>query len=103
MKIFISGPISGMPDYNRAAFIAVQRALEAAGHAVMNPVMLHGARPDAFSHADYIRVCLAMIDICDALLMLPDWQGSVGATTEFAYAMRQRKPAYTRLGDLTGA
>ena len=86
MKIFISGPIRNQPDYNRPAFMAAEKMLTDAGHAVMNPVKLHPADPDSFTHSDYMRVCLAMLDVCDAIYLLPGWMDSDGAKREAVYA-----------------
>ena len=42
-------------------------------------------------HEDYMHICYAMIDICDAIFLLDDWQKSVGARAECQYAADWRK------------
>ena len=37
MRTYISGPMSGKPDLNRAAFDAAEKRLTAQGHFVINP------------------------------------------------------------------
>lgn len=37
MRIYCSGPITGVPDHNRAAFDAAAKRLRAQGHFVINP------------------------------------------------------------------
>ncbi|WP_149528154.1 DUF4406 domain-containing protein, partial [Escherichia coli] len=39
LKIYIAGPMTGYPDYNRAAFNAKASALMAEGHIVLNPAV----------------------------------------------------------------
>ena len=42
-------------------------------------------------HEDYLHVCYAMIDICDAIYLLSDWQQSKGARMELQYAADWKK------------
>ena len=86
-RVFISGPIRGMPDYNVPAFMAAEKMLTDQGCAVMNPVKLHPANPDAFSHDDYMHICKAMLDVCDAIYLLPGWTDSKGAVEEAKHAI----------------
>ena len=48
----------------------------------MNPAIM----PDGFLYEEYMRVCLSMIDVCDAVYMLPCWKDSPGAMFEKQYA-----------------
>lgn len=41
----------------------------------MNPAML----PKGFEYEEYMRVCFAMIDVCEAVCLLPNWTDSPGA------------------------
>lgn len=60
MKIYIAGKIAGDRRY-RAKFREAAKALEAAGHVVLNPATL----PDALADGDYMRICMAMVDAAD--------------------------------------
>lgn len=79
-KIYIAGRITGDEEY-RAKFSLYEKALSAKGAAVLNPANM----PEGMSRADYMRICLAMIDIADIAAFLPDWQDSEGAKVERAY------------------
>lgn len=54
MKIYIAGKIAGDRRY-RAKFREAAKALEAAGHVVLNPATL----PDGLADGDYMRIALA--------------------------------------------
>lgn len=90
MKIYIAGKISGLNRYDVInKFEAAQKPLVANGHQVFIPSVLPAY--DEVSHEDYLHICYAMIDICDAVYMLSDWQQSKGARMELQYAADYRK------------
>ncbi|EKT55773.1 DUF4406 domain-containing protein [Providencia sneebia] len=84
MKIYIAGPMSGLRDCNRPEFNRVADILTKNGDVVLNPATL----PDGLSQADYMAICIAMLQRCDAILMLNGWQGSEGAKAEHALPER---------------
>ena len=81
MKIYISGAVTGVDNY-KEIFGATEREWNKSGHAVLNPAIL----PPGFEYEEYIHVCLAMIDVCDAVYLLPNWEKSVGSMMEMRYA-----------------
>jgi len=83
MRIFISGKMTGEPNYNREKFHQAQKMLTDQGHAVMNPAIL----PDGFDYEDYMRICDVMLKCCDAIYCLKGWDKSTGATYERQEAM----------------
>lgn len=83
MKIYIAGKIAGDRRY-RAKFREAAKRLEALGYVVLNPATL----PDGLEQADYMRICLAMLDTADVAVFLPDYQESRGAMVEWAYCQR---------------
>ena len=84
MILYLAGKISGDPEYKRKFAEAAEvyrHPDEATEYAILNPAEL----PEGMEPGDYMRVCLAMIDTCDAAVFLPDWQRSAGAQIERAY------------------
>lgn len=43
--------------------------------------------PDDMEYEDYMKMALAMLDLCDAIYMLSDWEKSCGANREYGYAL----------------
>ena len=52
MKVYIAGPMSGLPNFNRAAFNHAHFHLWSKGHIVLNPARL----PDGLTQADYMDI-----------------------------------------------
>ena len=90
MKIYISGKISGLdPVEAKKNFIKAELRLKKQGHEVMSPKGIMDFA--GFEHDDYMHVCKAMVDVCDAIYMLPNWQTSKGSREELNYAREWRK------------
>ena len=60
LKVYIAGKIAGDPEYKRK-FLAAHMEQRNEGHIVLNPAHL----PEGMKSADYMRICLAMIDSAD--------------------------------------
>lgn len=86
VKVYLAGPMTGFPNFNRPAFNVVNDILLDQGHVVVNPTVL----PDGLEHGEYIKICLPMIDACNCIIMLPGWEKSKGARVEYAYALVKR-------------
>lgn len=80
MKVYVSGPMTGHPDYNFPAFAAAVTALTEAGYEVIDPSR-HGADP-AFTWADYLRRDLRDVLDAEILVVLPGWECSRGGGFE---------------------
>lgn len=90
MKIYIAGKISGLNRSNVIQkFEAAQKSLSKKGHQVFIPCVLPAY--EEVSHEDYLHICYAIIDVCDAVYMLSDWQQSKGARLEYEYAIENNK------------
>lgn len=90
MKVYVAGKVTGLPNSEVfRKFNGSVRTLKEGGHAVMSPAVL--VLNDGFGHEDYMHVCYAMIDVCDAVFMQRDWRDSEGARMEREYATDRRK------------
>ncbi len=66
MKIYIAGPMTGYPDYNRTAFFSKAKELMEVGHIVLNPALL----PAGLCESEYMDICLAMVRSANAVYLL---------------------------------
>lgn len=86
MRIYLSGPMTGLPELNFPAFNATARTLRANGLEVVNPAEINpeGAKTwEACMRADIKALC-----DCDTLALLPGWENSKGAHLEVHIAHR---------------
>ncbi|EIE5007012.1 DUF4406 domain-containing protein [Salmonella enterica] len=84
--IFISGPMTGKPNFNRDEFNTTAARLWAIGHTVLNPATL----PDSLTYGDYMEISLAMLRVADTIYLLDGWEESEGARRELDVARRLR-------------
>lgn len=82
----MAGKINGLKNY-REVFKKVEDELIQEGHSVMNPAVLG----EGFPYETYMPICLAMLEACDEVYMLPNWTDSKGAKLEHEYAKLQGK------------
>ena len=80
MRVYVAGPMSGMPGHNFPAFNAAAAALRAKGWHVENPAD-HGDVIGA-TWADYMHSDVRMLASCGAIHLLPGWSKSRGASLE---------------------
>ena len=77
---YVSGPMTGVPDYNFPEFNRVTKALESLGYKVSNPAAkgeIHG-----WTWADYLRWDLAELIRCRGVVTLDGWENSEGSNLE---------------------
>lgn len=84
-RIFLCGPMTGLPMLNYPAFNAEAARLRGLGYHVENPA--ENLAPPCGSWAGYLRLSLAQILTCDTLALLPGWPESRGAIKERNAAM----------------
>lgn len=84
MKVYIAGPMTGLPDFNRDAFRKQHVSLMNEGDTVLCPAIL----PNGLSQHEYMDICFAMVRAADAIFMLRGWEKSDGAVAEHALAKK---------------
>lgn len=106
MKIYLSGGVHGRVDGGRDVFDAAADRLRHKGHEPVIPLDIpvwqhDGDCPPAYSNPDHSAACYMRSDLlvllqCDAVLMVGEWQSSVGAVREMSVACWVGIPVYTR-------
>lgn len=102
MRVYIAGPMRGIPLFNFPAFDAAAQWLRECGHEVFSPAendRISGLQERDFptgefmSHADAVAFVaramkwdLVTICDCDAIALLPGWEQSAGVGVELSLA-----------------
>ena len=89
-KLYLAGPMSGLPDMNYPEFNRVAALLRAQGYEVLNPAA--NPEPPCKSWQGYMRLAIAQLVQCDGVVTLDHWGGSKGAITEVQLANRLDLP-----------
>lgn len=84
MKIYISGKITGDSGYIEK-FKAAEKEIrqQYKGCEVINPAVILQTMPESTTYAEYIKISICLLDMCDSVYMLPDWKESKGAYMEY--------------------
>ena len=90
--IYISGPITGDPDYLKK-FFAAEQYLTCKNWTVLNPAYL----PGNMDPKKYMPICMAMLEAADAILLLHGFTHSDGSMLEYKYAEYQGKEMFGSL------
>ena len=97
-RIYIAGPMTGYPELNFPAFHAAANSLRAQGYDAVNQ-----AEIVTDQSADWLacmRADIAQLVTCDAIVLLPGWEKSKGATLEHSIATALGFKVYHWAGDL---
>ena len=84
-RIYVAGPMTGLPELNFPAFHAAAASLREAGWEAVNPAENFGGRTD-MPRETYLRADIILLAQCEAIAMLPGWQESRGAKLEYLLA-----------------
>lgn len=96
MRLYVSGPVTGMPSLNRPAFEqAASQLHRALGCAVELP---HDTVPPDAGWIEAMRLSLRAMLGCDGVAMLPGWQRSAGARLEQSVAVAVGMECHTVAG-----
>jgi len=87
-KVYISGKMTGLSaEEIFKNFNSVESVLVENNNGVMNPAITwHLLSPSKFNANEYLNISYAMMDVCDIVVVLPDWKTSSGAKKELSYA-----------------
>ncbi|KAB0728239.1 DUF4406 domain-containing protein [Pseudomonas aeruginosa] len=79
-RVYLSGPMTGIADFNYPAFNAEEKRIRALGYIVENPAvnMIYRGSP----WETFMRDGIKRLMDCDILALLPGWERSRGANIE---------------------
>jgi len=83
-KCYICGPITGARDGNRALFEDGCKQAKGLGYEPVNPH--DNGVPSSATWSAHMRADIKMLCDCEAILMLPGWFSSRGASLEYDLA-----------------
>ena len=86
MKIYISGAISNTDNYMER-FAKAENELTENGYSAINPAKVNAQLPEDTSYEEYMKMSFCMLEMCDSICMLKDFEKSCGANRELGYAM----------------
>jgi len=116
MTIYISGPITGLPDRNKKEFQKAEKQIKAFPKSVIlneklkviNPVKLGYKLDMGFSifnkepaWEDYMKVCIKELCKADCVFLLEGWGNSEGAVMEKYIAERLKIPCVENMKELS--
>jgi hypothetical protein len=84
-RIYLSGAMTGLPEFNFPAFHAEAAHLRSLGYEVVNPAETNSDHP---SWEICLRRDIAELMECDTLALLDGWEASKGASLEVFVAQQ---------------
>lgn len=84
-KCYLSGPITGVANY-MDIFDKYEKELTLSGYSVINPARVNASMPTNTTWGDYMKMSMAMMELCDCIFLMPGWEKSKGASFERNYA-----------------
>lgn len=82
MIVYLSGPMTGIKDFNKPEFRKQAHRERMRGNIALNPAAL----PLGLRYESYMDIAMAQIRACDEILVLKGFSESKGALAELAYA-----------------
>ena len=89
MRVYISGGITGVPDY-KENFYNAEVKLKDLGYSVINPAKVNDILPTDMSYDEYMEIDYKMLDMCEAIYMIPGWNKSNGSKLELERALSRK-------------
>ena len=92
-RIYVSGPMTGVPGLNRPAFNRAAKMLRKKGYKVINPPELDRNEPRR-SWEGCLQRDITYLMQCDKVATLPRWNKSRGAKLEIYIAKMLKYPVH---------
>ena len=94
MNVYLSGPMTGLPEWNYPAFNRAAQRLRDYGYEVFNPAEFCDD-PESFNPREaFYYFCNYITKEADCLFLLPGWKNSQGANLEVDLAKICGIPCY---------
>ncbi len=91
---YLSGPMTGLPDFNYPYFNTVAAALRLKGFSIVNPAELNDS---TVPFEQCLRADIKALCDCDGIILLAGWENSKGANLELHLAHRLGIKVYPSL------
>lgn len=91
-RIYISGPITGIHDFNRKEFLKYENIFKDLDYEVINPHNItEGLDISKWEWQDFMAIDIPYLVLCDTIVVLDAWEKSEGAKLEIAIAYLLKK------------
>jgi hypothetical protein len=91
IKVYIAGPITGLPNNNIEEFRIVEQLLKAKGYETIVPHdLFDGIDTSNFTHQNYMDICIPAAKTANCLCFLENWQQSKGSLMEMQVALENK-------------
>lgn len=96
---YLSGPMTGYPEYNFPVFKEVTVTLRKSGLQIVSPHEIDEPDKSEFATeqefwAECIRLDMLEMENCSGIIMLPGWPQSRGAREEIKFAFERNWPVW---------
>jgi len=98
-RVYISGPITGIPELNKPAFMKAENELRSLGYNPINPFNVSVVSKHKYWH-DYMREDIKALMDVDCVLAIDGWGNSNGAVEEIRICNNIGIPVYTSIKEL---
>ena len=85
MRVYISGAITADRGYYQK-FLNAEVNMKKIGNEVVNPARVAKSLPRNMEYENHMKIDFALIETCDAILLLRDWETSAGSRREKEFA-----------------
>lgn len=106
MRLYISGPMTGIKDYNFPAFHEAAKKISEIGHCSLNPAEDLDGNPLDPSYPytkeeihELFRNDVAYLLMVHGVVVIEGWEKSKGANVEVSVALLMGLPIYKIVGD----